>query len=107
RSTADLSLSIGGGANDGAAGESDEIGPGIEELRGGSGADRIIGDAGPNRLNAGAGDDQITGGDGDDVLVGEAGDDNLDARDGPGFTDTLVCGAGIDAALTDPPDRAG
>ena len=53
-----------------------------------------------------AGADQITAGAGDDRLVGEAGDDTLDARDGPGFVDTLSCGNGTDTALTDAPDQA-
>ena len=52
----------------------------------------------------GAGADELTGGDGDDRLVGERRrHDSLDALDGPSFTDRLLCGAGIDTTLTDPP----
>lgn len=51
--------------------------------------------------------DQLTGGDGDNRLVGGPGDDLLDALDGLGFLDQLLCGGGTDTAHADPPDGVG
>ena len=52
--TAPLQLSIGDSANNGAAGEGDDIHDDIEALAGGSGNDVLIGNAGANRLIASA-----------------------------------------------------
>jgi Ca2+-binding RTX toxin-like protein len=77
-----LQLSIGDGANDGVAGEGDDIRADIEWLAGGSGNDVLIGDAGANRLIAFGGQDVLRGGAGPDELVGWGDGDELDA--GPG-----------------------
>jgi Ca2+-binding RTX toxin-like protein len=104
---APLELSIGDGANDGAAGEHDQISDDVEIVRAGVGNDVLTGDDGANWLLGGDGQDTLTGGLGDDQLVGKRGNDTLDARDGPAFTDTLLCGAGTDTALADPADQVG
>ena len=81
--TASLQLSIGGGADDGAAGEGDDIHDDIEALAGGSGNDVLIGNAGANRLIAFGGQDVLRGGAGPDELLGWDDGDELDAGPGP------------------------
>lgn len=124
RSTSpELSISVDGRPNDGAAGEGDDVGgdferlvggasddrivggPGPEEIDGGLGADVIEGAGGSDTLDAGAGDaegntliggegpDLLRGGAGDDALWGEGGDDALQGGDGD---DNLDGGAGSD-----------
>ena len=100
-----LSLSIGDGPNDGAAGEHDWIASTVERARGGFSNDALSGDAKANVLLGGPGADAIDGGEGDDRLAGGAGDDLLDALDGPTYTDLLVCGEGLDTTRTDGADR--
>lgn len=81
--TAPLTLSIGDGANDGAAGENDDIRDDVEALAGGSRNDVLIGTAGANRLIAYAGQDVLRGGAGPDELIGWDDGDELDAGPGP------------------------
>jgi Ca2+-binding RTX toxin-like protein len=76
-------LSIGDGANDGAAGENDDIHADIEALAGGSGNDVLTGTAGANRLIAYGGQDVLRGGAGPDKLIGWDDGDELDAGPGP------------------------
>ena len=82
-STAPLTLSIGDGSNDGAAGENDDIREDVEALAGGSGNDVLTGTAGPNRLIAYGGQDVLHGGAGPDELIGWDDEDELDAGPGP------------------------
>ena len=79
-------VTMGAGADDGEAGETDSIPADIEVVTGGSGDDTLTGAATDDTINGGPGDDTITGGDGDDTLNGDAGDD------------TFVCGADSDGA---------
>jgi Ca2+-binding RTX toxin-like protein len=81
--TQPLRLSIGDGANDGAAGENDDIHADIEALAGGSKDDVLIGSAGANRLIAYGGQDVLRGGAGPDELIGWDDGDELDAGPGP------------------------
>ncbi len=73
-------------------------------LDGGSGNDTLRGTSGgQNYLAGGAGDDVIEGGVGGwDWLEGGAGNDELRSRDGA--EDRVECGAGTDNALSDPVD---
>jgi hemolysin type calcium-binding protein len=80
--TTPLTLSIGDGANDGAAGENDDIRADIEALAGGTKNDILIGTAGPNRLIAYGGQDVLRGGRGPDELIGWDDGDVLDPGDG-------------------------
>jgi Ca2+-binding RTX toxin-like protein len=93
--TAPLSLSIDGAANDGEAGEQDNIGADVENLVGGSGNDFMAGGTAANGLSGGGGNDTLTGGAGNDSLDGGAGDDTLLADGG---ADTLTGGDGRDLA---------
>lgn len=72
-------------ANDGEAGEADNVGSDIENLTGSKGVDRINGNGKANT---------IRGLDAGDVLNGKGGDDRLEGDDG---NDTLTGGPGSDA----------
>jgi Ca2+-binding RTX toxin-like protein len=86
RRTAPLRLTEDGVADDGEAGEGDNIAPAVEILVGGAGADTLAGGPGPNSLSAGPGDDT--------VVARDAGTDQVD------------CGAGTDTAVLDVADSA-
>ena len=103
--TAPLSLTLDGIANDGEAGEGDNILPGIDGVLGGRGDDRIIGgpgeeslfgDRGNDLVEGLGGDDQVEGGGGDDVVRGGDGSDDLLEASG---RDELSGGRGIDSVL--------
>jgi Ca2+-binding RTX toxin-like protein len=108
-----VTVSLDGVANDGAAGENDNAGADIENIRGSYGDDTLTGTQGANRLdgyggndtlNGLGGDDTLFGGDGADTLNAEAGNDRLigDAGGLPGDTqvwaDTFNGGSGVDTA---------
>ena len=77
-------VTLDGQANDGVAGENDNVGPDndVETVRGGERDDRLVGNDDANELDGKSGDDTITGGAGNDKLVDFLGDDALDG--GPG-----------------------
>jgi Ca2+-binding RTX toxin-like protein len=77
--TENLTITLDGQPNDGAAGENDDIAADIENVIGGLGNDTIVGNDQRNRLDGGAGDDHLTGGGARDVLIGGNGDDTADA----------------------------
>jgi Ca2+-binding RTX toxin-like protein len=82
------------GADDGQAGEGDEVTATIEQVNGGGAGDTLIGTPGRDYLYGAKGDDTITGGAGADQLHGEAGDDTLLGDDGE--PDLLDCQDGTD-----------
>jgi len=84
--TAPVRLTADGVADDGAAGEGDNIAPAVEGLTGGSAADVLGGGPGPS------------------ILLAMAGDDQVQARDGA--IDQVDCGAGTDTAVLDAADVA-
>lgn len=122
--TAPVSVTYDGVANDGEAGEGDDVGvrgnatggSGNDRLvaaadgstlRGGEGDDRLEGGPGPDSLGGDAGNDELTGlagadglsgGTGRDLLLGGEGDDALSADSEPGGDDTLDGGPGRDGA---------
>ena len=71
-------------ANDGEAGENDNVNADIENATGGSGADTITGNGGVNRLDGGPGADTLNGGNGNDTLVGPGNDGATDVYNGDG-----------------------
>lgn len=76
--TAPLRLSADGTANDGEAGEADDIvGGRYSRIEGGHGDDLIVGDATTNYLFGGSGDDRLLGLGGGDGISGDEGDDLL------------------------------
>ena len=124
-----LSLTLDDLANDGEAGEGDNVGSDVEIVYGGRGSNRLIGNErrnvifgnnGEDRIRGGGGNDTLTGSSGADLLVGGPGDDLLDpgagrdrARGNAGMDrfrtrdfrrDVLDGGAGEDRATIDPRD---
>jgi Ca2+-binding RTX toxin-like protein len=65
-------------ANDGAAGEGDNVASDVENVTGGKGADQLVGSAADNVLTGGAGPDTLDGGPGSDTLTGGLGTDKAD-----------------------------
>lgn len=80
-----VSISLDGVANDGAAGEGDNVAPDVEKVFGGKGDDTIVGDAKRN------------------FVYGLAGDDIIDVQDGIG-KDVVDGGPGTDMCTADPGD---
>jgi Ca2+-binding RTX toxin-like protein len=108
-----VTVTIGLGANDGVAGEKDNVLDDVETVVGGSGPDVLTGEDGANTLSGGAGadqlkglggDDKLNGGPGKDVLVGGSGDEVITAKDGA--KDTIDCGTGNDRVTVDAIDVA-
>jgi hypothetical protein len=106
-------VSIGAGANDGLAGEGDDVHADVEAVQGGRGNDVLTGNGRSNRLFGGGGKDRLLGKGGSDVLIGGGADDRLDARERAtatgraaqaGSVDRVACGGGNDTALVDPVD---
>jgi Ca2+-binding RTX toxin-like protein len=91
--SAKVTVTIGGGANDGEAGENDDVDGDIERVIGGRGADDLTAAGSGSVLLGGAGNDTVTGAGGDDVLKGGPGDDTLDGKAGD---DKLFGGGGPD-----------
>ncbi|MGH2693844.1 MAG: calcium-binding protein [Actinomycetota bacterium] len=95
-----LTVDLDGNADDGAAGENDNVGADVEKVYGGragdnlttgsgaqtvfglGGDDVLTGGGGPDQLKGGGGNDVLSGGGGNDVLVGGGGNDDLDGGDG-------------------------
>jgi Ca2+-binding RTX toxin-like protein len=102
--TAPVRVTVGGGADDGQVGETDDVGGDVERVDGGTGGDTLIGSGGGEQLYGGAGADALDGGGGADLLAGGADDDTIAARDG--VADLVSCGDGADAAVTDQLDAA-
>jgi len=100
--TAPVRVTLDDEADDGAAGEGDNVHGDVEDVYGGRGADVLTGSVTANTLDGGAGNDTLVGGAGVDGLYGGDGDDTLNARDdGP---DTVDCGAGTDTFIVDKDD---
>jgi Ca2+-binding RTX toxin-like protein len=83
-------ITLDGVANDGTAGEGDNLGSDVENVLGGAGADRITGNGAANEIRGGSGDDVIN------TVDGIGGNDTLSAAGG---TDTCNSDAG-DIELT-------
>ena len=94
-----VTITLDGVADDGEAGEGDNIGADVEEATGGAGADRIVGNPSGNRLHGRGGNDSIVGGSAEDRVEGDKGDDTIDTRDG--VYDSVDCGPGTDTVYAD------
>jgi Ca2+-binding RTX toxin-like protein len=93
RDSLPVTVTADGQANDGAAGEADNVGFDVETVIGGNGDDMLDGGDDPHTLIGGPGDDTLIGGNTDDTLNGGEGNDRLA---GGGGNDTLRGGAGND-----------
>ena len=76
-----VNASLDGVANDGRAGERDNI-LNAEDLIGGNASDTLVGNAGPNLLRGLSGDDRLLGRAGNDTLIGNEGADFADGGAG-------------------------
>lgn len=103
--TVGVTVTVDEQANDGAAGEGDNVHRDIEAVYGGNGGDSLVGDRRSNTLDGQAGNDSLKGGRGADFLFGGLGDDLVDARDGRG-NDVVDCGPGSDRVIADKRDKA-
>jgi hypothetical protein len=98
--TVELSVTLDGSANDGAAGESDNVAADVERVIGGSGDDTI--DAGLAVAVA----NMFSGGPGADTLLGRGGNDMLNVADGVSGNDFADGGSGTDRCARDGGDVA-
>jgi serralysin len=105
-----VNVSADGVANDGTAGEADNVGTDVEEIDGtdqndtltatsspssdANGNTGLVGNGGDDTLNGGTGGDFLDGGDGNDALNGGAGDDIFESDPG---ADNIHGGAGYDS----------
>jgi hypothetical protein len=89
-----LSISVNGIADDGAAGEADNIA--TEDIVGGSGDDTISGNTSANAISGADGSDFVTAGAGADVVDGGTGNDTVD---GGTENDTIRGGDGADQLI--------
>jgi Ca2+-binding RTX toxin-like protein len=100
--TLPVDVSLNNLADDGEAGEADNIRDTIENVSGGNGSDTLTGSDVPNALNGNGNDDTIDAGLGADTLTGNAGADTLsggdndDSLDGGTGADVLGGDAGVD-----------
>ena len=97
--TAAVTVDLDDSADDGAAGEGDNVRSDVENLTGGTVADSLTGDSNANnivggngddnRLTGGAGNDTIFGGEGFDIVAGGTGDDTIEDGGGTSGGDGL------------------
>lgn len=102
--TAAVSVSLDGQANDGEAGEGDNVPSDAERVVTGSGSDTVTGSAGFTEFVTGDGNDTVDPGGGVDVVDAGAGNDTVQARDG--VDDHIDCGDGADGLVGDAGDEA-
>jgi Ca2+-binding RTX toxin-like protein len=99
-----VNVSLDNVANDGEAGENDDVRTSVEKVFGGAGADGLSGSAFDNVLQGGGSADTIAGSAGNDTLRGNAGDDSLfggddnDVLQGGTGADSMAGGPGMDKA---------
>jgi len=88
-------ISIDGIANDGPAGDKDNVAADVENVIGSAAGDTIVGSAAANVLDGAGGDDNIKGGSGNDSLIGGAGNDTLSDSSGLNTLDYRSAPGGI------------
>jgi Ca2+-binding RTX toxin-like protein len=103
-----VTVTIDNQANDGVAGEQDDVRQSTENLLGGRFGDHLTGSnvanaidggLGPDELTGSGGPDVLTGGPGADTMSGGGGADTLKAKDGT--ADDVTCGADPDTVFAD------
>jgi Ca2+-binding RTX toxin-like protein len=106
--TTDLSISLDDVANDGLAGENDNVRSDVESISYPNNSTAAstatnpgtwTGSADQNVIQATAGNNTINPGDGNDFVYAGGGDDTINANDG--FADRIDCGSGTDTANVD------
>jgi Ca2+-binding RTX toxin-like protein len=100
RRTARVSVTLAGGAaDDGEAGEHDNVASDVEGAFGGAGADVLVGNAANGFLKGLGGNDDISDPGGTDTLDSGPGDDKINSVDG--FADTVICSTGTDTVTSE------
>jgi len=97
-----VTVTLDGVANDGVAGEGDNVGADVEDIFGADGPDKLDGSSAANTIDGNAGDDRISGGSGNDAIFGGDGDDVIETIDRK--VDRISCGAGSDILRRDRKD---
>ena len=92
--TSDVTVDLDGEADDGEAGERDNVLPDVEAAATGSGDDTVVGNQAINAFFTGPGRDRVFARGGEDVLLGGRGADVL--AGGPGRFSFVLAGAGDD-----------
>ena len=104
--TAPVSVTLAGAAaDDGEAGEHDNVAEDVEGAFGGSNNDTLAGNAADGFLSGLGGNDDLSDAGGADTLDAGAGNDKINSVDG--FADVDVCGTGTDSATSDTIDTVG
>jgi hypothetical protein len=91
-----VAVSLNGRADDGSAGEGDDVSGDVEQVTGGVRDDQLTGSDGREALAGGAGSDTLSGLGGDDQLDGGTTDEGADVLRGGAGADTLNGGPGGD-----------
>ncbi|MGH9188128.1 MAG: calcium-binding protein, partial [Acidimicrobiales bacterium] len=94
--SARVTVRLDGVADDGAAGEGDDVGSDVETVFGGTGDDLLVGSDAPNTLSAGTGNDVVDGRGGGDAIVDNLGDDSYAGGEGADVFSTTVDLGGAD-----------
>ncbi|MDQ4047898.1 MAG: hypothetical protein M3131_00725 [Actinomycetota bacterium] len=102
---ANVDVTLDDSANDGEAGERDQVGSDVENVIAGSGDDDVTGSSLANRLEGGGGEDFLDGRAGQDALLGGGATDVLRLRDGA-RDPQATCGPGTDFVIADPLETA-
>ncbi|HET8537003.1 MAG TPA: Ig-like domain-containing protein [Solirubrobacteraceae bacterium] len=98
--TTPVTLTLDDQANDGLAGENDNIKSDVEDVYADvNNPTTITGTAAVNSVSGSNGNDTIDAGDNNDIINANAGDDTINANDG--WADRVSCGAGNDTANVD------
>ena len=84
-----VNVSADGAANDGEAGEGDNVQADVEDLTGGGDSDTLVGNGGDGVIDGGPGNDTLVGGGGADDLIG-----------GPGLDTASYAGASAPVTVT-------
>jgi Ca2+-binding RTX toxin-like protein len=96
-------VTLDGDANDGEAGEGDNV-ISVERVLGGAGDDVLVGGPGDDVLDGGPGEDSLAGLDGTDEFAGGPGADGMNALDPAPRADRVDCGNGEDRVFADGAD---
>jgi Ca2+-binding RTX toxin-like protein len=94
--TGPVNVSFDGNANDGEAGENDNVGDDVDMVFGGSGNDLMTAINDPHTLYGNGGNDTLLGGGSSDRLVGGPGNDSIN---GGGGNDVMIGSSGSDVMI--------
>jgi Ca2+-binding RTX toxin-like protein len=102
---APVSVTLDDRANDGRAGEGDNMASDVENVTGGDDENTVEGSDAENRLEGGRGEDYVDGAGAGDLLAAGASGDSIRSRDN--VRDLVQCGEGPDFVIADRQDSVG